>query len=77
MAETGEAALLDLELRYEFPMSVRADIGANNLFDEVPNETPGNINSPTGSIGFLGCLPFGFNGRLLYSRLSVDDKPLT
>lgn len=70
--ETGEAALLDLEVRYEFPMGVRAAVGANNLFDKYPNPTPGTINSPTGSIGFPSYSPFGFNGRFFYGRLSVD-----
>ncbi|WP_309091900.1 TonB-dependent receptor domain-containing protein, partial [Phenylobacterium sp.] len=70
--ETGEAALFDLEVRYAFPMGVRAALGANNLFDKYPNVTPGTINSPTGSIGFPSYSPFGFNGRFLYGRLSVN-----
>jgi iron complex outermembrane receptor protein len=70
--ETGEAALFDLEVRYEFPMGVRAAVGANNLFDKYPNQTPGTINSPTGSIGYPSYSPFGFNGRFFYGRLSVD-----
>jgi len=70
--ETGKALLIDLELRYEFPRGVRAALGVNNLTDEYPNFTPGNINSPTGSIGFPGFSPFGFNGRFLYGRIGVS-----
>lgn len=70
--KTGDAALVDLEGRYELPMGVRLALGVNNLFDDYPNFTPGNINSPTGSIGFPGYSPFGFNGRFVYGRISYD-----
>jgi iron complex outermembrane receptor protein len=70
--DTGDAWLMDLELRYKLPMNVGAAIGVNNMFDKYPNFTPGNINSPTGSIGFPSYSPYGFNGRFLYGRLSVN-----
>jgi iron complex outermembrane receptor protein len=70
--DTGAATLVDLEVRYTFPHGVRAALGANNVFDQYPNFTPGSINSPTGSIGFPGFSPFGFNGRFLYGRISYD-----
>jgi iron complex outermembrane receptor protein len=69
---TGDAWLMDLELRYKLPMNVGAAVGINNMFDKYPNFTPGTINSPTGSIGFPGYSPYGFNGRFLYGRLSVN-----
>ena len=50
--DTGDAWLMDLELRYKLPMNVSAALGVNNMFDKYPNFTPGVINSPTGSIGF-------------------------
>ena len=70
--DTGDAWLMDLELRYKLPMNVSAALGVNNMFDKYPNFTPGVINSPTGSIGFPNYSPFGFNGRFLYGRLSVN-----
>ncbi|HEY8571182.1 TonB-dependent receptor [Phenylobacterium sp.] len=70
--QTGEATLLDLEARWEFDMGVRLAVGVNNLTDEYPNFTPGNINSPTGSIGFPGYSPFGFNGRFWYARIGYN-----
>jgi len=70
--ETGKALLIDLEVRYEFPHGVRAALGVNNLTDKYPNFTPGTINSPTGSIGFPGYSPFGFNGRFVYGRLGIS-----
>ena len=69
---TGNAALLDFEVRYDLTERVEVALGANNLLDEYPNFTPGAINSPTGSIGFPSYSPFGFNGRFLYGRLSVN-----
>lgn len=69
---TGNAALIDLEARYTFPMGVGVAIGVNNVLDEYPNFTPGAVNSPTGSIGFPSYSPFGFNGRFLYGRLSYS-----
>jgi iron complex outermembrane receptor protein len=68
---TGQAFLVDLEARYQLPHGVGLALGVNNLFDKYPNYTPGTINSPTGSIGFPSFSPFGFNGRFLYSRLSL------
>ena len=69
---TGNAALVDLEARYAFPKGVGVALGVNNLLDEYPNYTLGSINTPTGSIGFPAYSPFGFNGRFLYGRVSVN-----
>jgi iron complex outermembrane receptor protein len=70
--QTGGSTLVDLEARYNLDMGLRLAVGANNVFDEYPNATPGAINAPTGSIGFPQFSPFGFNGRFLYARLSYD-----
>ena len=70
--ETGSATLVDLELRYELDNGVGLAVGANNITDEYPQFTPGNLNSPTGSVGFPQYSPFGFNGRLIYGRLSYS-----
>ncbi len=70
--ETGDSTLVDLEGRYEFPFGVTISAGVNNLFDEYPNFTPGNINAPTGSVGFPQFSPYGFNGRFMYGRLSYS-----
>ena len=68
--ETGSATLIDLEVRYELSSGVGVAVGANNITDEYPQFTPGNLNSPTGSVGFPQYSPYGFNGRLLYGRVS-------
>ena len=67
---TGRAVLVDLEGRYTFPMGVTVALGANNILDEYPRFTPSANSGATGSIGFPGFSPFGFNGRFVYGRLS-------
>ena len=69
---TGDDTLFDLEARYEFPTGVGLALGVNNLTDEYPNFTPGNLNAPTGSVGFPQYSPYGFNGRFVYGRLSYS-----
>lgn len=66
---TGTATLVDLEGRYTWN-DVTFALGSTNILDEYPNATPATINSPTGSIGYPGYSPFGFNGRFVYGRLS-------
>lgn len=70
--ETGDALLVDLEGRYEFPFGVSAAVGVNNLTDEYPDATPTTINGATGSVGFPQYSPYGFNGRFFYGRLSYS-----
>ena len=67
---TNRATLVDLEGRYSFPMGVTVALGATNILDEYPRATPNNVNGATGSIGYPGYSPFGFNGRFVYGRLS-------
>jgi iron complex outermembrane recepter protein len=69
---TGPTTLLDIEARYSFEMGVDLALGVNNVTDQYPQYTPGNINSPTGSIGMPAFSPFGFNGRFLYARVSYN-----
>ncbi len=68
---TGKKAVVDLEGRYGFTDNVTLAVGANNLFDEYPDRTPANVNT-TNATAFTGFSPFGFNGRFLYTRLSIN-----
>jgi len=68
---TGDRVLVDLELRYEVLDGVRLAVGADNLFDVYPNHVPAALNT-TGVTAFPFYSPFGFNGRYLYARLSLD-----
>jgi len=66
----GAHAIVDLEGRYKLPHNVTAAIGANNLFDEYPDQVPKNLDT-TGAGPWSSFSPFGFNGRFVYGRVSV------
>lgn len=68
---TGNKAVVDLEARYGFTEHVSLAVGANNLFDEYPDRTPVTVNT-TNATAFTAFSPFGFNGRFLYTRLSIN-----
>jgi iron complex outermembrane receptor protein len=70
--QTGKHAITDLELRYTPKQLPQLAIGVQNLFDVYPNKEPGNLNAPSGLVGFPFYSPFGFNGRYLYGRISVN-----
>lgn len=66
----GAHALVDLEARYKLPHNATLAVGANNLFDEYPNQIPKNLDT-TGAGPWSSFSPFGFNGRFVYGRLSL------
>jgi iron complex outermembrane recepter protein len=71
--------ITDLELRYTFLERFELAIGTNNLFDVYPDARPQGAR-PTGGFypvnaGYLpysSFSPFGFNGRFVYGRVSVN-----
>jgi iron complex outermembrane receptor protein len=73
--------ITDLEFRYKALGHVELAIGANNLFDVYPTRSP--FGARPASIGgiypanqeyipYSIFSPFGFNGRFLYGRVSVE-----
>ena len=73
--------ITDLELRYKAFAGLELAIGANNLFDVYPTRSP--FGARPASIGgvypanqeyipYSIFSPFGFNGRFLYGRVSLD-----
>ena len=71
--------ITDLEFRYTFAERIELAVGANNLFDVYPDARPqgaratgGNFPANAGYFPYSGFSPFGFNGRFLYGRLSVN-----
>ena len=72
--------ITDLELRYKLLQKVDLALGANNLFDVYPDRRPFGRRPDGGlypanfpHIPFSGAAsPFGFNGRFVYGRVSVD-----
>ena len=70
----------DLEFRYQLMKNVSVALGANNLFDVYPDRRPFGVRPDGGNypqnfqyIPYSASgSPFGFNGRFLYGRVSVD-----
>lgn len=62
--------ITDLEFSRKVSATTTFAFGANNLFDVYPDRTL-QPNSNTGIFQFSGQSPFGFDGRYIYSRLSV------
>ena len=69
-AHTGAHAIVDLEGRYNFSHGVQLAIGAENLFDEYPDQAPVRLDT-TGAAPWSSFSPFGFNGRRVYARVSA------
>jgi iron complex outermembrane receptor protein len=63
--------LVDLEGRIAFARHVNLALGAENLFDQYPDENPPAANG-TGTQSFSNYSPFGRSGRFVYGRLSYD-----
>jgi iron complex outermembrane receptor protein len=71
----GQKTLVDLEGRYTLNERVNFALGAENVFDEYPDATPNagaQILNATGSLSFSRYSPFGFNGRYVYGRVSLN-----
>ena len=70
--------VVDLELRFKPTEFISLAVGANNLLDEYPDRLPfGTVNGfnfglNTAFLPYSSQSPFGFSGRFLYGRLSID-----
>jgi iron complex outermembrane receptor protein len=69
---TGKHAITDLEARYGAKHGLQLALGVQNLFDVYPDRVPGNLNGPSGLVGFPFYSPFGFNGRYIYGRVGFN-----
>ncbi len=66
-----EALIMDLEGRARIGERINLALGANNVLDEYPAVTP-TINNANGPLAFSSFSPFGFAGRYVYGRVSVN-----
>lgn len=70
--------VVDLEFRFRPVEPVQLAIGANNLLDEYPDRLPFgtvdgfNFGLNNSFLPYSSQSPFGFSGRFVYGRLSVD-----
>ena len=77
----GAKWITDLELRYKAFDRLELAIGSDNIFDVYPDRSP--FGARPAAIGgqypinqyylpYSGFSPFGFNGRFLYARASIE-----
>jgi len=67
--DIGSEILIDAEVAAEVREGIELAIGANNLFDNFPDENPG-----AGGLGQLypEAAPTGFNGGQYYAKIRID-----
>lgn len=61
--------LVDLEGRVKITEQLQVALGADNIFDEYPTQTPVTLNT-TSNTPFSNFSPFGRSGRYVYGRIS-------
>jgi iron complex outermembrane recepter protein len=70
--------VMDLEVRFNPVEAVQLAVGANNLLDEYPDRLPfGTVNGfnfglNNSFLPYSSQSPFGFSGRFVYGRVSVE-----
>ncbi|WDF73916.1 TonB-dependent receptor plug domain-containing protein [Novosphingobium sp. KACC 22771] len=69
---TGRKTIVDLEARYKVLPMASLSVGANNVFDIYPTQTPNSLLATNGGVAFPYYAPWGFNGRYLYAKLSLN-----
>ncbi len=62
---------IDAEASYTIAKRVTLSVGANNLFDNYPDPSIGDING-AGNLAYDILSPIGVNGRYLYARARVS-----
>lgn len=63
--------LIDLEGRVNITDAIRIAVGADNVTDKYPTQTPPNLNT-TSNTPFSNYSPFGRSGRFVYGRISYN-----
>jgi iron complex outermembrane receptor protein len=67
----GGKTLFDAEVGYRFN-GVDLSVGARNIFDTYPDQALKPDNNNFGTFPWAAASPFGYNGRFLYTRASVQ-----
>jgi iron complex outermembrane receptor protein len=71
--EYGSSVLVDLELHLTFADNYTVTLGAENLFDELPENEQEPVSQFLG-VKYALTSPYGFNGGFYYLRLRADFK---
>jgi len=67
----GNVLLTDFEFSYNVSNQLRFSLGGNNIFDVYPDKTFQG-NSFNGIFQYSGFSPSGFEGRYLYTRVTIN-----
>ena len=67
----GAKTLFDAEIGYHFNQ-VNLSVGARNLFDTYPDQPKAEFNNNDNTFPWAAASPFGYNGRYLYSRVTIQ-----
>lgn len=67
----GNVFFTDLELNYRIGSNLRFTVGGNNIFDVYPDKTF-QANSNFGIFQYSSFSPSGFDGRFVYSKISLN-----
>ncbi|WP_281560168.1 TonB-dependent receptor [Thalassomonas sp. RHCl1] len=66
--------ITDLDVSYQLTDDLQLAVGANNLFDQYPQDTVSNIGSTTFNqiFPYSGFSAYGIDGRFIYGRVSYS-----
>ena len=66
----GSAFIVDLETGWKFDSGLFVNLGAQNVFDEVPGDNP--WGAAVAGAAYPVHTPYGFNGGFYYVRLGYE-----
>ena len=65
------AAIADMEVTFQVGDRILVGLGANNLFDRLPNQLPGEAVAQLWSMDYPSESPYGVAGRIWYMRVNL------
>lgn len=76
-SEVSPAIITDLDLAFELTSALKVSVGANNLFNQYPDELSAearglNISGSNGVGKYPTFSPYGFNGGYYYGRVTYS-----
>lgn len=69
--EIAAAAIADLEANVDLGNRLRLSVGANNLFDKLPDPLPADHVAQLWAFDYPSESPYGISGRILYVKVDV------